>query len=88
MPSTYLLRGLYHVICYVFVFSLNWTGKLVHVIPLCYLRLTLGTETVPCGLFSAIMDGKDRHGLKLGEVGPTFSSFNVVATKITQKYDG
>ena len=50
---------------------------------MCYLRLTLGTETVPCGLFSVITDGKDRHGLKLGEVGPTFSSFNVVATKIT-----
>jgi len=52
------------------------------------LRLTLGIETVPCGLFNAIMDGKDRHGLKLGKVGPTFSSFNVVPTKITQKYDG
>ena len=85
--SRYLLCFCFCFVLF-FFFSLNWIQKLVHEITLCYLRLTLGTETVPCGLFSAITDGKDRHGLKLGEVGPTFSSFNVVATKITQKYDG
>ena len=84
--SRYLLCSCFCFVLFCFFFHLiNWIGKLVHEITLCYLRLTLGTETVPCGLFSAITDGKDRHGLKLGEVGPTFSSFNVVATKITQK---
>ena len=51
--------------CFVlFFFSLNWIGKLVHVIPLCYLRINLGIETFPCGLFSAIIDDNDRHQIE------------------------
>ena len=29
-------------------------------------------------------DGKDRHGLKLEDVGPTFSSINDMPVKITK----
>ena len=34
-------------------------------------------------------DGKDGHGLKLGKVGPTFSSFNALPAKLIPiKYFG
>ena len=35
-------------------------------------------------LLSEAMNGKDGQGLKLKKVGPTFSHFNVMPTKITQ----
>ena len=34
-----------------------------------------------CFLLSVATDGRDEHGLKLEEVGPTFSSFTVKVTK-------
>ena len=38
-----------------------------------------------CLLSSVVTDGKDGHGLTLEQVGPTFSSFNAMRTKITKK---
>ena len=35
-----------------------------------------------CFLLSVATDGRDGHGLKLEEVGPTFSSFTVKLTKL------
>ena len=51
-------------------------------IQFCYLILYLGIEAV---LSSVVTDGKDGHGLTLEQVGPTFSSFNAMRTKITKK---
>ena len=39
----------------------------------CFLRLSVALE------------GKDVHGLKRERVGPTFSSFNAITTKMTWK---
>ena len=38
-----------------------------------------------CLLSSVVTDGKDGRGLTLEQVGPTFSSFNAMRTKITKK---
>ena len=44
-----------------------------------------GLKGLNCFLPSIATDGKDGLGLKLKKVGPTFSSFNAVAAKLTKK---
>ena len=44
-----------------------------------------GLKGLNCFLSSIATDGKDGLGLKLEKVGPTFSSFNAVAAKLTKK---
>ena len=34
---------------------------------------------------SVALEGKNVHGLKLENVGPTFSSFNAITAKVTSK---
>ena len=43
------------------------------------------TVSYYCFLSSVFMDGKDGNGLKLENIGPIFSSFDAISSKITQK---
>ena len=50
----------------------------------CYLRLYLCIQTVFCRLLLRRTGGKDGHGLKIEKAGLTFSSFNIIPSKINK----
>ena len=55
--------------------KLIWSSFRINLVPkimvqFCYVRLYLGIETVS----AVATDGQDGHGLKIGKIGPSFSS--------------
>ena len=60
--------------------KLIWSSFCINLVPkimmvqFCYVTLYLGTETVSC-LFLLLLMAQHGHGLKIGKIGPSFSSF-------------
>ena len=79
-----LLKWLYHAFRYFFkklnLSSHQWTWNTGPVL----LFKTIFRQR-NCFLSTVAKDGKDGNGLKLERVGPAFSSFNAIPTKMTQK---
>ena len=59
--------------------KLIWSSFRINLVPkimvqFCYVTLYLGTETVSCRFLLLLM-AQHGHGLKIGKIGPSFSSF-------------